>query len=102
MFVNIQRYGNMSSATVPVALCEALEEGRVHPRALLLLPGFGGGLSFCAHALRWGERVTPLKASTAELPPTELPALEILRRCYERKTHPASVAAANPFADSGA
>jgi 3-oxoacyl-[acyl-carrier-protein] synthase-3 len=102
VFVNIQRYGNMSSATVPVALCEALEQGRVRPGALLLLPGFGGGLSFCAHALRWGERVAPRKASTAELPPNDRSALEILRRCYERKTHPANVAVANPFAGAGA
>ena len=90
VFVNIQRYGNMSSATVPVALCEALEEGRVRPGALLLLPGFGGGLSFCAHAVRWGERVRPLAAAAAELPPNELTALEILRRCHERKTRPAA------------
>ena len=60
VYVNVQRYGNMSSATVPVALCEALEEGRVKPGALLLMPGFGGGLTYCAHAVRWGERVTPL------------------------------------------
>ena len=98
VFVNIQRYGNMSSATVPVALCEAVEEGRVRPGAWLLLPGFGGGLSFCAHLVRWGARVTPLGASAVELPPNELPALEILRRCLERKTHPApEAAAAHPF-----
>ncbi|MBV9725726.1 MAG: ketoacyl-ACP synthase III, partial [Gammaproteobacteria bacterium] len=48
VYVNVQRYGNMSAATVPVALCEALEEGRVRPGALLLMPGFGGGLSYCA------------------------------------------------------
>ena len=98
VFVNVQRYGNMSAATVAIALCEAVEEGRVRPGALLLLPGFGGGLSFCAHALRWGERVTPLGATTAELPPNELPALEIIRRCLERKTRPSPAAAsATPF-----
>ena len=53
VFVNIQRYGNMSAATVAVALCEAVEEGRVSPGALLLLPGFGGGLSYCAQVVRW-------------------------------------------------
>src|SRR5256886_14701088 len=37
VYVNIQRYGNMSAATVPVALCEALEERRVRPGALLLM-----------------------------------------------------------------
>ena len=98
VFVNIQRYGNMSSATVPVALCEALEAGRVSPGALLLLPGFGGGLSFCAHAVRWGARVTPLGTTAVELPPNELAAAEILRRCLQRKTQPAPAAAsARPF-----
>ena len=46
VFTNVHRYGNMSAATVPVALCEALEEGRVKPGALLLMPSFGGGLTF--------------------------------------------------------
>ncbi|HET9330417.1 MAG TPA: 3-oxoacyl-[acyl-carrier-protein] synthase III C-terminal domain-containing protein, partial [Steroidobacteraceae bacterium] len=96
VFVNIQRYGNMSSATVPVALCEALEAGRVRAGGLLLLPGFGGGLSFCAHAVRWGARVAPLGTTAVELPPNELPAAEILRRCLQRKTQPAA-ASAHPF-----
>ena len=79
VFVNIERYGNMSSATVPVALCEALEGGRVKPGAMLLMPGFGGGLSYCAHVVRWGERVTPLGTSDAELPPNDRTALQIIR-----------------------
>jgi 3-oxoacyl-[acyl-carrier-protein] synthase-3 len=47
VFLTVQRYGNMSSATVPVALVEALEQGRVKPRALVLTPAFGGGLTWC-------------------------------------------------------
>ena len=86
VFVNVQRYGNMSSATVPVALCEALEEGRVKPGALLLMPGFGGGLSFCAHVVRWGERVIPLAQSNIQLPPNERTALEIIRDVRAAKT----------------
>ncbi len=97
VFVTVQRYGNMSAATVPVALCEALEAGRVQPGALLLMPGFGGGLSFCAHAVRWGERTTPLGPSDAELPPNERTALELIQDCLARKTHPAP-ATAEPFA----
>jgi 3-oxoacyl-[acyl-carrier-protein] synthase-3 len=85
VFVNIERYGNMSSATVPVALCEALEAGRVKPGATLLMPGFGGGLSYCAHVVRWGERVTPLGTSDAELPPNDRTALEIIRDVTTRK-----------------
>ena len=90
VFVNVQRYGNMSAATVPVALCEAVEEQRVAPGALLLLPGFGGGLSYCAHAVRWGERVTPLGTSSVELPPTDRTALELIRDVSARKTRAAS------------
>ena len=92
VFVNVQRYGNMSSATVPVALCEALEEGRLKPGALLLMPGFGGGLTYCAHAVRWGERVTPLGQSNVELPPNDKTALELIRDVAERKVRPATVA----------
>jgi 3-oxoacyl-[acyl-carrier-protein] synthase-3 len=80
VFVNVQRYGNMSAATVPVALCEALEEGRVKPGALLLMPSFGGGLTFTGHVVRWGERVTPLGTSDVELPPNHQTALEIVER----------------------
>jgi len=78
-FINIQRYGNMSSATVPVALVEALEEGRVVPGSHLLLTGFGAGLTWSAHIVRWGERVTPLGTSDAELPPCTKTALEMVR-----------------------
>lgn len=78
-FVNVDRYGNMSAATVPVALVEALEAGLVKPHANLLLTGFGAGLTWSAHVLRWGERVTPLAESDAELPPLEQTALEIVR-----------------------
>jgi len=85
VFVNVQRYGNMSSATVPVALCEALEEGRVRPGALLLLTGFGGGLTWCAHLVRWGERVTPLGTSAVELPPCDRTAVELIQDVMKRK-----------------
>ena len=99
VYVNVQRYGNMSAATVPVALCEALEEGRVRPGALLLMPGFGGGLSYCAHLVRWGRRIEPLGSSDAQLPPNEASALTLIRRCLERKTCPALIATGgDPFA----
>jgi 3-oxoacyl-[acyl-carrier-protein] synthase-3 len=85
VFVNVQRYGNMSAATVPVALCEALEEGRVRPGAVLLMPGFGGGLTFTAHVVRWGERTAPLQQSLAELPPCEKSGLQIVRELMAAK-----------------
>jgi 3-oxoacyl-[acyl-carrier-protein] synthase III len=98
VYVNVQRYGNMSAATVPVALCEALEEGRVRPGALLLMPGFGGGLTYCAHLVRWGRRTTPVGASDAQLGPTGHSALALIRACRERKTRPVALAAGEPFA----
>ncbi len=79
VFVNVQRYGNMSAATVPVALVEALEEGRVQPGSLLLMPSFGAGLTWCAHLVRWGDRVTPKGLSDAELPPCDETALQMVQ-----------------------
>lgn len=87
VFVNVQRYGNMSAATVPVALCEALEAGRVRPGALLLTPSFGGGLTFCAHLIRWGERTTPVGTTDVELPPCDRSALEIVNALRASKGH---------------
>jgi len=83
VYVSVGRYGNMSAATVPVALCEALEDQRVKPGAMLLMPAFGGGLTFCAHLVRWGERTTPLATTNIELPPPERSALEMVER-YRR------------------
>src|SRR6202008_4394541 len=71
VMLTVERYGNMSAATVPVALAEALEVGRVKPGALVLMPAFGAGLTVCAHLVRWGERVTPLAESDAQLPATK-------------------------------
>jgi|RhiMethySRZTD1v2_1073278.scaffolds.fasta_scaffold99575_2 3-oxoacyl-[acyl-carrier-protein] synthase-3 len=79
VIVTVHKYGNMSSATVPVALVDALAEGRVAPRSLLLMPAFGGGLTWCSHVVRWGERTTPLDTSDLRLPACEQTALEIVQ-----------------------
>lgn len=52
-FVNVERYGNTSSASVPVALYEALEQGRIVPGDLVVFVAFGGGLTWGAAAMRW-------------------------------------------------
>jgi len=78
VFLTVQKYGNMSAATAPVALVEAVEEGRVPPGSLVLMPAFGGGLTLSAHLIRWGSRVTPLNPSDAELPPCTKTALELV------------------------
>jgi 3-oxoacyl-[acyl-carrier-protein] synthase-3 len=85
VFLTVQKYGNMSSATAPVALVEAVEEGRVAPNSLVLMPAFGGGLTLSAHLIRWGERLSPLEQSDAELPPTPKTALEIVNEIRAQK-----------------
>jgi 3-oxoacyl-[acyl-carrier-protein] synthase III len=54
VYVNLQRYGNTSSASIPIALCEAVQEGRLQPGDLLAMVGFGAGLTWGATVLRWG------------------------------------------------
>jgi 3-oxoacyl-[acyl-carrier-protein] synthase-3 len=76
--LTVQKYGNMSAATVPVALVEALDAGRVQPGSLMLMPGFGGGLTWASLLVRWGDRVTPLGTSSRELPPSTKSALEMV------------------------
>ena len=85
VFLTVQKYGNMSSATAPVALVDAVEEGRVAPNSLVLMPAFGGGLTLSAHLIRWGERLTPLEQSDAELPPTSKTALDIVNEIRAQK-----------------
>lgn len=85
VFLTVHRYGNMSSATVPVALVEALEEGRVKPNSVVLTPGFGAGLTWCAQVIRWGERVEPIGTTDIELPPCDKSAVELVQDVIRRK-----------------
>jgi len=101
--VTVQKYGNMSAATVPVSLVDALQTGRVRPGSLLLMPGFGGGLTFGALLVRWGERVTPLAVSPLTLPPSERTALEMvnaIRAAQDPHGRSAAGLAAPTFAES--
>jgi 3-oxoacyl-[acyl-carrier-protein] synthase-3 len=60
--VNIDRYGNTSSASIPIAVCEALESGRIRNRDHVVLVGFGAGLT-------WGAMVLEWVAPEREIPP---------------------------------
>ncbi len=53
MFINIGRYGNTSTATIPLALREALQAGRIHDGDVLVLVGFGAGLTWGGCVVRW-------------------------------------------------
>jgi 3-oxoacyl-[acyl-carrier-protein] synthase-3 len=52
--VTIDRYGNTSSASIPLALADALETGLLQPGGRVLLSGFGGGMTWASAVLRWG------------------------------------------------
>lgn len=52
--VNIERYGNTSAASIPLALAEAADDGRLQPGDLVLLSGFGAGMTWASALLRWG------------------------------------------------
>jgi len=54
-YVNIDRYGNTVAATIPICLHEALAEGRIKEGDIVLLAGFGGGLTWGLIAMRWGK-----------------------------------------------
>src|SRR2546428_7946456 len=53
VFINVEPYGNTSSASVPVALYEAVRAGRIKEGDLAVLVAFGGGLTLGSRALRW-------------------------------------------------
>ena len=53
VFVNIDRYGNMSSASSAIALCEAYEEGRIKKGNIVVLDAFGGGIVWGGCAIKW-------------------------------------------------
>lgn len=53
VYVNLDRYGNMSAASIPVALDEAYREGKIKKGNNVVLVGFGGGLTWGASLVRW-------------------------------------------------
>jgi 3-oxoacyl-[acyl-carrier-protein] synthase-3 len=53
VFVNIQKFGNTSAASVPIALDEAVQTGRVQDGDYILLEAFGGGLTWASSLIRW-------------------------------------------------
>ncbi|MCR4442346.1 MAG: beta-ketoacyl-ACP synthase III [Peptococcaceae bacterium] len=53
VYINLDKYGNMSSASIPVALEEALEKGLIKKGDCLVLVGFGAGLTYGACVLKW-------------------------------------------------
>ena len=57
VFINLQKYGNTSTASIPIALCEAIEAGKIHPGNNLVFVGFGAGLTWAACTIKWSVPV---------------------------------------------
>ena len=53
--VNIDRYGNTSAASIPLALAEAADDGRLRDGDLVLMSGFGAGMTWASALLQWGR-----------------------------------------------
>lgn len=78
VFVNIDRYGNTSAGSVPIALTEAWEQGRLGIGDKVMLIGFGAGYTWAGATLRWNMPRTRTRDSQ-DLP-TEEPQLSEVRR----------------------
>jgi 3-oxoacyl-[acyl-carrier-protein] synthase-3 len=57
VYVNIDRYGNTSAASIPIAFCEAIERGRIRPGDNLGMVAFGAGLTWAAAVVKMAESV---------------------------------------------
>ena len=55
VFVNLQKYGNTSAASIPIALSEANAQGRLKNGETVLLTGFGAGLTWASAVIKWGK-----------------------------------------------
>jgi 3-oxoacyl-[acyl-carrier-protein] synthase-3 len=53
VFINVERYGNTSGGSIPIALSEAVQEGRLKEGMLVMTVGFGAGLVWGANLIRW-------------------------------------------------
>ena len=53
VFVNVDKYGNTSAASVPIALCEARDQNRIGAGSTVVMVGFGAGLTWAAAVVRW-------------------------------------------------
>ena len=78
VYTNIHAYGNTSAASIPIALSEALDQGAIAPGDIVAMVAFGGGLTWGAAVIRWGERTTRLRRVPHEVPGTDKTGLELL------------------------
>jgi 3-oxoacyl-[acyl-carrier-protein] synthase-3 len=78
VYTNIHAYGNTSAASIPIALSEAVDQGVVQPGQLIAMVAFGGGLTWGAAVLRWGDRTEKLREVESGIPGTDKSGLDLL------------------------
>jgi 3-oxoacyl-[acyl-carrier-protein] synthase-3 len=61
VFVNLERYGNTSSASIPMALCAAEAQGRLRPGDTVVMVAVGAGLTWGAAAIQWCAHLAPVE-----------------------------------------
>ncbi len=78
VFVNIAGYGNTSAASIPIALTEAIEAGRIRAGSIVVFVAFGGGLTWGGACVRFGDRTEPLGESDITVPEPTMTGVELL------------------------
>ncbi|MEY2975122.1 MAG: hypothetical protein RIR49_1542 [Actinomycetota bacterium] len=78
VIVNIAQHGNTSAASIPMALCDAMDQGRVRPGDLVVLTAFGAGVTWGSVVLRWGDRVERIATSDAAMAPPTMDVFDLL------------------------
>jgi 3-oxoacyl-[acyl-carrier-protein] synthase-3 len=87
IMMNIDRYGNTSSASIPIAVCEAIEDGRLKPDDNVVMVAFGAGLTWGALAMRWiapERRIPTTRRRMVRLSATLASVRSFLRRVWRR------------------
>lgn len=78
VMLNIADHGNTAAASVPMALNDAIDAGRVAPGSIVVLTAFGGGVTWGSAVYRWGDRTDRVGVSDAALPPTDQSVFDLL------------------------
>ncbi|MDP6482073.1 MAG: beta-ketoacyl-ACP synthase III [Acidimicrobiales bacterium] len=83
VFVNIENLGNTAAASIPMAIADAAEAGRLKPGDVVVLTAFGGGITWGSVVMKWGDRVESVGVHEGELPPTDATIWDLLESNLE-------------------
>jgi 3-oxoacyl-[acyl-carrier-protein] synthase-3 len=75
----VHKYGNTSSASIPTALVDGIEDGIIKGGETLVITAVGAGLAWGAAAIKFGERITPISETDVDLPPFDGTGVDIIR-----------------------